>query len=157
MSSSPVFTWKAKEYEYDEKPAEWYWALGIITVGAIVASILFGNYLLAAVFASAAFAIGLQAAKEPREHTIHLSHKGLFIGNRHYSFEMMHSFSVLEYIDETKPPVLSIKTHSLFSPHLMIPLEGVDADAVYALLFAYVDSGDHKETLVDRLIEKLGM
>ncbi len=157
MPQHPAFAWQAQEYEFDDKSAEWFWALGVISVAAIVASILFGNYLLAAVFASAAFAIGLQAAKEPKEHFFQLSAEGLSIGNRLYPFDLMHSFSVFESIDESKPPVLSIKTNSLFSPHLMIPLEGVDADAVYAFLFAYIEEGEHEVTLVDHFVEWLGL
>ncbi|HQU08288.1 MAG: hypothetical protein B7X04_03650 [Parcubacteria group bacterium 21-54-25] len=157
MPRSPAFAWQAYEYAYDEKTAEWYWALGVIAVAAAIASALFGNYLLAAVIASGAVATGLQAAKEPREHFFQLSEQGLSIGNRLYPFDLMHSFSVFEYIDESIAPVLSIKTHSLLSPHLMIPLEGVDADAVYAFLFAYIEEGAHADTLVDRLIEQLGL
>lgn len=155
MSQQPRFSWQAQEYEFDDKSAEWYWALGIIATASIIASILFGNYLLAIVSASAAVALGLQATKEPHVHFFQLSEKGLSIGNRLYLFDLMHSFSVLEYIDNSKPPVLSIKTHSLLSPHLMIPLEDVDADAVYAFLFAYVDEGAHADTFVDHIIEWL--
>lgn len=155
MSQHPRFSWQAQEYEFDDKSAEWYWALGIIAVASIIASVLFGNYLLAVVCAAAAFALGLQAAKEPHTHFFQLSENGLSIGDRLYPFDLMHSFSVLEYIDGSKPPVLSIKTHSLLSPHLMIPLEGVDSDAVYAFLFAYVEEGAHKDTFVDHIIEWL--
>jgi len=157
MPQHPAFAWQAQEYEFDDKSAEWYWALGVISVAAIIASILFGSYLLAVVFVSAAFAIGLQAAKEPKEHFFQLSTEGLSIGNRLYPFDLMHSFSMFEYIDDSKAPMLSIKTNSLLSPHLMIPLEGVDADAVYAFLFVYIEEGEHKITPIDNFVEWLGL
>lgn len=153
MPQAPLFEWDAHEYEFDDKPSEWYWALAIISVGAIITSILFQNYLLAVVFVAAAFAIGIQAAKEPHEHHFTITHEGLHIDHRFYPFDLMHSFSVIEYLDEAEPLVLSIKTHSLLVPHLMIPLVDINPDAVYALFFAYVEEGDHPETLVDRIVE----
>ncbi|HEX8946628.1 MAG TPA: hypothetical protein VF829_00210 [Candidatus Paceibacterota bacterium] len=155
MSRAPRFEWNAKEHEFDDKPAEWYWGLGIVAASGVIASILFGNYLLALVLITAAFAIALQAAKEPRAHYIALSEDGLIIEHRLYPFDLMRSFSMLEYIDAAKPPVLSIKTHSLLAPHLMIPLDGVDADAVYAFMFAYVEEDEHRETFVDHLMRLL--
>jgi len=151
------FEWVAKEYEQDEKPFEWYWGLGIIAVTSIIACLLFENYLLAVVFFFATLTIGLQTAKEPKMHHIALSDRGLAIEHRLYPFEIMHSFSMFEYIDSSKPPVLSIKTNSLLSPHFLIPLDGVDADAVYAFLFAYIDEGAHEETLLDKAVEFLGL
>ncbi len=153
MTQEPLFDWRAREYEFDDKPSEWYWALAIIAIGAIITSILFKNYLLAVVFAAAGFAIGIQAAKEPHEHHFRLTKDGLYIDHRLYPFDLMHSFSVIEYFNETKPMALSIKTHSLLSPHLMIPLVDVNIDELYAFMFAYVEEGEHKEMFVDRLID----
>ncbi len=157
MSQKPRFEWDAQENELDEKPSEWYWGLGIVSVASIIACLLFGNYLLAVVFLAAAFSIGLQAAKKPSVHHIKLSEQGLQIEHRLYDFDTIHSFSMFEHIDESKPPVLSIKTKLLLSPHFLIPLDNVNADAVYAFLFAYVDEGYHKETLLDRIVESLGL
>ncbi len=155
MSNNHVFEWEGKEHEFDNKPQEWYWALGIIAAASITASIMFDNYLLALVLLTAAFAIGLQAAKEPSVHSFKLSEKGLMIDHRIYPFDLIHSFSVLEYIDETKAPSLSIKTKSLLAPHFLIPLNDVDADKVYAFLFAYIDEGEHEETFIDRFVDFL--
>ncbi|VAW32558.1 hypothetical protein MNBD_CPR01-357 [hydrothermal vent metagenome] len=155
MQHTPRFVWDAQEYEFDDKPAEWYWGLGVIATASIIASILFGNYLLAIVFLTATFTIGLQATKKPNTHHIILSEQGLAIGHRLYSFEIMHSFSMFEHIDKSKSPILSIKTNSLLTPHLLIPLDNVDADEVYAFLFAYIDEGLHQETLLDHIVEFL--
>ena len=51
----------------------------------------------------------------------------------------MVSFSVLEDVAGDLPPMLSIKNESWLSPHLVIPLAGVDADAIYAYFLEHVD------------------
>jgi hypothetical protein len=53
----------------------------------------------------------------------------------------MHSFAMLEHVEGTEPPLLSIKTHHWFTPHLVIPLQGVDPDLVYAYLLERVRGG----------------
>ena len=68
----------------------------------------------------------------------------------------MISFSVLEDIEDKLPPLLSIKNESWLSPHLMIPLEGVDADAVYMHFLRHVDEKEHQHTVADLVAAWLG-
>ena len=156
MPRAPLFEWEGREYEHNPRSADWYWALGIIAVACITASILIGNYLLALVVAAAAAAVALHAAKEPPLHRFRVVEHGLFIGEELHLFERMTSFCVFEHIDGEFPPILSIKTESWFSPHLEIPLNDVDADAVYAYFLAHVDEGAHKPTIADLVGAWLG-
>lgn len=66
------------------------------------------------------------------------------------------SFSVLEDVEEKLPPLLSIKTESWLSPHLVIPLEGVDADAVYAYFLGHVNEEEHRHAFTDLVAAWLG-
>jgi hypothetical protein len=68
----------------------------------------------------------------------------------------MISFSVFEDIEGTLPPLLSIKNETWLSPHLVIPLEGVDADAVYTYFLQHVDEGEHSHTFADLVAAWLG-
>lgn len=156
MPVAPLFAWEGREYEHNPKSADWYWALGIITVACAIASILFSNYLFAIVVIVAAAAIGLHAAKEPPLHNMLITERGLTIGHDLYPFEKMESFSVLEDIEGQYPPVLSIKNDSWLTPHLTVPLDGVDADLVYAYLLTRIDEGDHKHTFTGLVAAWLG-
>lgn len=156
MARTVFFTWEGQEYEHNPRTADWYWALGILGTAGIIAAILFGNILLAVLILVAALAIALHAAKHPPTHRFSLTEDGLIIGNDLHPFARMRSFSVLEDIEGAYPPVLSIKTESVFAPHLVIPLDGVDADGVYALLLQNVDEGEHPHTLPDLVAAWLG-
>ena len=156
MSQNVIAEWEGKEYEHNPKSADWYWVVGIAAVALAIASILFGNYLLALLIIFAAVAIALHAAKVPPVHRFRLVETGLMIGDDHHPFETMTSFSVLEDIAGELPPLLSLKTASWHSPHLMIPLEGVDADLVYAYLLHHVDESEHKHTINDLVAAWLG-
>ncbi|MDP2652151.1 MAG: hypothetical protein Q8O94_03375, partial [bacterium] len=130
MSRTVLLEWEGREYDHTPKSADWYWALGIIAAAIAVAAVLFSNYLFAFLIAAAAAAIALHAAKEPPLHRFRLVEQGLVIGEELHPFERMISFSVLEDIENELPPLLSIKNETWLSPHLVIPLVGVDADVV---------------------------
>ncbi len=153
MPRPPIFVWEGSDYTFAKKSADWYWVLGILAVGAIVASILFKNILLALVIFAAAMATALQAAKEPRMHRFQITEQGLMIGDRLYPYDTMLHFSVLEYPDQDLPPALSIKTRSLLSPHLLVPLSGVDPDAVYEYVSLHLEEDHHETSVIDRLVE----
>lgn len=156
MPRAALLEWEGREYDHNPKSADWYWALGIIAVATLIAAVLFGNYLLAVLVLVAAVALALHAAKQPPLHRFRLVEQGIVIGEELHSFEHMISFSVLEDIEGELPPVLSIKTKNWLSPHLVIPLQGVDADMVYAYFLQHVDEGEHRHTFTDLVAAWLG-
>src|SRR3989338_5644829 len=94
-----VFEWEGQEYEHNPKNADWYWAVGIVATAAVIASILFANYLLAVLIVTAAVTLGLHAAKHPPTHQFKITDEGLVIDNDLHPYEHMHSFAMLEYIE----------------------------------------------------------
>lgn len=155
MARTVVFQWEGREYEFGERGADWYWALGIIATAAAVASILFGNILLALVIAAGAAATALRTARHPRVHRFSVLEDGLAIDDTLYVYEDMLHFSVLEYLDPALPPALSIKTRHILSPHILIPIVGHDPIAIYSYLSQHVPEGNHEHSILDRFIEFL--
>lgn len=156
MAHTVLLEWEGREYDHTPKSADWYWVLGIIAASAAIASVLFGNYLFAFLILVAAATIALHAAKQPPLHRFKLVEKGLLIGEELHPFERMISFSVLEDIEGELPPLLSIKNETWASPHLVIPLADVDADAVYAYFLHHVDEDEHKHSFSDLVAAWLG-
>lgn len=154
--ASVLFEWEGIEYEHSPKSADWYWALGILATAAFIAAILFQNYLFAAVILAGTFAIVLHSLKRPPVHQFKLLEHGLQIGDELHGFDEMLSFSVVEDIEGGEPPLLSIKTRKWLSPHLIIPLSGVDPDGVYTYFLAHVEQGEHKPTFSDAVALWLG-
>ena len=156
MSNTSILEWEGREYDHNPKSTDWYWAVGIIATASAVASVLFGNYLLAVLIIIAAVAFALHASKQPPVHRFRLVEQGIMVGDDLHPFERMTSFSVLEDVNGELSPMLSIKTDSWLSPHLIIPLEGVDADAVCAFFLEHVDESEHRHTFVDLVASWLG-
>ena len=155
MNRAPLFEWVAPEYKTTEKSTDWYWALGILAVAIAVAAILFGNTLFGVLVIVGALAIGLVSKKEAKEHRFALTDEGIVVNRSMWPYESVISFSMVENMDESMPPFLSVKTTSILAPHLLIPVENVDADAVYEFLSGHLTEEDHKPTMGDHLIELL--
>ncbi len=156
MSREVIAEWEGREYDYNPKSADWYWAVGIIAIAGTIAAVLFSSYLIAVLIVVATIAVALHAAKEPTLHHFRLVEAGIMVGEDLHLFQRMTSFCVLEDTQGELPPILSIKTESWHSPHLLIPLEGVDEDMVYAYLLHHVDEEEHHHTFNDLVAAWLG-
>jgi hypothetical protein len=155
MARPPIFEWQGKEYSFEQKNADWYWALGIIAIAGIVACVLFNNILLALVVGAGAISIALHAAKHPRIHRFQITEEGIVIDANLYPYANMLHFSVLEYADPSWPPALSIKTKSLVTPHLLIPITTHDPMEVYEYISNHLEEGRHDESVIDRIVDLL--
>ncbi len=149
MVQGPIYEWSGEEYSFENRGSDWYWALGIISTAAILASILFSNILLALVIFAGAGAVALQAAKNSHTHRFAIYGNGIAIDDNLYLFENMQDFAVLEYLDETLPPALSLKTNHFLSPHLLIPITEHDPEEIYYYIEQHLPEGPHENSLVD--------
>jgi hypothetical protein len=139
MARTPLYEWYGTEYVFEEKGADWYWALGII--GLVVVA--------------AAAALGLTAAKHPRTHHFMIFDVGIGIDNSLYLYQDMVDFSVLEYLDAALPPALSIKTSRILAPHILIPIVDHDPIEIYEYISQHLPEGMHENSLFDRLTSLL--
>ena len=155
MARTVFFEWEAVGYVFEEKGADWYWALGIIAVAAAVASILFGNVILALLIVVAAGTLALTTLKRPQLHQFRITDLGVMIDENLYEYDRIVSFSVLEYLDPERPAALSIHTRYPLAPHLLIPITGHDPEQVYEFFAEHIEEGRHDESVVDRIIDFL--
>lgn len=150
MPDESIFSWEGHEYSFEEHGPDWYWALGIVALAIALVSILFGNVLLALVIITGAGAVGLQAAKHKRSHRFSIFDTGIAVDDTFYEYEGMRDFAILEFIDPSLPPALSIKTNHILAPHLLIPIHEYDPEDVYEYVNIHIPEGNHEETLLDR-------
>ncbi len=153
MARTVFYQWEGTEYAFEEKGADWYWALGVIAVAGVIASILFNNIILALVILAAGGTLALQAARGLGTHQFSITDSGVAVDQTFYPYEDMLHFCVLEYIDPTWPPSLSIKTKKILAPHLLIPIVGHDPVEIYEFFAERVEEGKHDESIIDRIID----
>ncbi len=155
MARAVFFEWDAEGYLFEEKSADWYWALGIIALAGAIASVLFGNVILALLILVAASVLALSSLKRPRVHRFRVTDDGVMVDDNLYAYDRILTFSVLEYLDPKRPPALSLRTTYPLAPHLLLPIEGHDPLDIYEFFAEHVEEGRHDESVVDRIIELL--
>ena len=153
MEDLPL-TWSTKERAARKRAPDWYWILGIIAAALAIASVLFGNILFAIVIITGAIALGFASAGSQNEYVVSLTTDGIALDNTLYPYENILSFCILEF--ENEPPVLSLRTKSIFTPQLSIPIIDVDPYDVYDILEFFVEEDLHEEGVFDRLVDFLG-
>lgn len=147
-------SWQTTERQSRSRTPDWYWVLGIFAVTLAIASIIFGNFLFAVVILTGALAIGFASVGSNTEYSVALTPRGVLIDTTLYPYENIISFCIFEY--ENEVPMLSLRTKSIFSPQLNIPITNADPYEVYDVLLSYIEEEIHEETLFDRVVDFLG-
>ena len=147
-----IFEWKAPEYEFREKSADWFWIVAIISSALITASIVFDNFLFAVIIFIAAFSLMLYGARKPKEIKISITEKGITIDDRFYDFSELKSFWIEKTEEKTK---LLLKTKSLVS---VIDVElREDEDKIRDFLRARLKEEEIEEPLSFTLARLIGL
>ena len=146
-------SWKALEHSYTKKSADWFWAVGIISVAIAVIGVIIGNLLLSVLILVGAFALVLQSVKIPQEMQYSVGERGIAVGNTLYPYGTLESFWVHDH-DETG--VLLIKSKKTFVPLISIPIEEVRPVDVRATLLEHPKEEEMNEPVAQQIMERLG-
>jgi hypothetical protein len=147
--------WSGYEHQHEERSADWYWALGIIATSAAITSILFGNFLFALLIIVAALTLGIISTKDPLIVEFKLSDKGIVIGETLFSYSDIRAFWVDINEDEEESTLL-IDTLKFMAPHLVIPIETIEAENIRDMLKTFVIEEELKEPISHKILELLG-
>lgn len=146
--------WKAPAYNFEEKHPDWFWAVGIVTAGIAIASIILGDILFAILVLCAGGALLLMSMKKSPIVIYRINESGVRIHNKLYPYSTLESFG---FPDEEVDHQLLLKSKKLFSPLIALPLpHDVNLDEVRAELLPYLPEDDHEEPATQKVMEYLG-
>lgn len=152
-------SWVAPEYEHIEHSADWFWALGIISLSLAVAFVIAGNALLSVIILLGVGSLLFYAKHPPKMMACELSKKGVRAGSTLYPWESLESFWVLDGHDGTKQihePKILITSKKSLMPHIVVPLSESSIEEVHQALAHMLSEVHQAEPLPDRLMRKLG-
>lgn len=148
-----IIEWETYEYEPRERSNNWYWLVGLVSVGLVIMAIVLKNFLLAILVLLGAFTLMLYAARKPRVVKVAVSRRGVQIHQNLFPFHSLRSFWVHD--DEVERKII-IRSEKLLMPHLHIPLaEEVDHEALRLFLLDFLPEEPHRPTIIDLLAEYL--
>lgn len=154
-----IISWVATEYEHREHSADWYWAIGIITVCLAIAFIIVGNMLLAIIILLGVGTLFFYSKHPPEVLEYKISRKGVRAGKVLYPWETLHSFWILEKDESAKDyhqPKLLLISKKTFMPHIIIPLNEFILDDVRHIVSHLLIEEPRVEPIIERISRKIG-
>jgi len=155
MKKSQPLHWQAYEYEPREQSGDWFWAVGIVTVGVAVTAIIFNNTLFAIVIILAGFSLSLYAARPPQIIDVVIDDIGVRIDKAFYPYLTLESFWVE---NQHGFPRILIKSQKLIMPYIVVPLdeEEHEPELVAKTLLRHLPEVFHSESVFEKILERLG-
>ncbi len=147
------FSWEAKEFQFQKKSADWYWALGIIAFSGAAAAFIFNNILFGILVILGSFVLAIYATMKPRNIKFEVSGRGVSVGNTLYPYQTLKSFWINDELDQ---PVLLIESKRALVPLIIIPINSVPPENVRSLLLEYMEEVEHELPIADKLLERIG-
>ena len=156
MKSPKKITWTAADHIKVERSTDWFWILGIVTIGAAMLAIYFNNILFAFLLGIGVFTIFIQSHSEPKDQNFEINRKGVAVGETLYPFSTLESFWVIDEDGWDRDRIL-IKSKKTLMPMIIVPLgEDNDPDEVREYLLEYLDEEHMEESFFEKVAILLG-
>ena len=153
-TSLPFIKWETLEYEYIPKSNNWFWSVGIITLGIMFASALLGNVLFAILVLIGGLAVIIYGARKPKKVSFSFDSRGLQIDKRLFPYENLRSFWI--HYDPPYKKLLTIEPKKIFMPTLIIPLGDTDPNAVREYLLKFLKEERREESFIQTISHLIG-
>ncbi len=118
-------SWQAYEHHHGEKSTDWFWTVGIITVGGIILSLFFQNFLFAIILALFTVNSFLMVKRKPQLLNFEIMRKGIRAEHVVYPHSLFESFWVDDGEHEDK---IILRSKKPLSPFMVIPVDSTVTD-----------------------------
>ncbi len=153
MCMQTHLAWDTSEYVYQQRSTDWFWGLGILAVGGVVLSIIFGNLLFGLVIAIGVVALSLHALRHPRPLHCEITERGVLIGTTLFPYATLQSFWIHE---DTDPQQLVLTSRKMAVPYITVQLETVTAEEVREILKRFLREVEVHRTFFDLTLNRFG-
>ena len=144
--------WNALPRKEQTHSPDWYWAVSIIAVAIIVASVILHNVLFAIFILVSTLVLFLHSFQKPKVERFELTVKGLHRGREFTPFSSLQSF----FVEEEPEPKLLLKSKQMLTPLLVIPLGSINPDTVREHVGQYLYEETLEEPFSRKFMEMLG-
>lgn len=148
-----LLSWEVDEYDHRHKSNDWYWALGLIILCIIVASIIYTNYLFAFLILLGGILLAYYAKRPPLRVEIFITKKGIETHDGFIPFEKITHF----YIPPGLENKMYLHTKGSLIQVQVVSLENVDHDKVRDILEPYLKEKEIEEPFVSVISKMLGL
>ncbi|MDB5254802.1 MAG: protein of unknown function with transrane region [Candidatus Nomurabacteria bacterium] len=145
--------WTTLEFEPQERHRDWNWYTGLVAVIAAILAFFYGDIFFGIFIIIAGTTVLIYAQRPPKTLDITVDDKGILV-----SGEMIEYASVKQFwLDETdKQDKLLLLVKGSFVPLIALPLQGVTAESVRAVIKPHAEEAELKESRTIKIFERLG-
>ncbi len=147
-------SWDAPEHHHVEKGNDWYLALGIVVIAAVVTAVLLGNVLFALLLLVAGITTAIAASKPPRVIPFAITVRGVRVGEELFPYSTLKSYHIEE--EDYRGPQLLVETNRKMIALLIIPLPADYIDEVEDILKERLPEKFLQEPLSMKILELFG-
>ena len=142
-----IMEWEAREYEYQPKSPDWYWAVGIIGFGFFFVALALKNFLFAILVVLGTFTLAMYGARRPKTARIAITARGIQVAKTLYPYDHLSYF----WVNYDPPHVreLYLVSKKFFVPHISIPLGGADPNEIREHLLKFLEEKEIEEPFRD--------
>jgi hypothetical protein len=146
--------WDAHEYEHKQRSQDWFWAVGIVSIAIAAAAVIFGNVIFGIFVLTAVFALALFINREPENVHVIVDERGITKDRIHYPYSTLRSF----WIDLDHPHnKILVSSEKIFMPLIIVPLgSDVNVEELHEALSRSLPEKYHSMPFVEQAIEYLG-
>jgi len=149
-----ILEWQSLEHNFNRKSNDWYWILGIITLGASVLSFYFNDFLFGAFIIIAGITIGTLSYKDTGTITVKITPKGIVSGRLLYPWMSIRSFWIED--DHMHGPRILFHPSSSFTPLIVVPInEEIDLNDVRDVLLEFLEEEFLEESFLHKWFDKI--
>ena len=146
-------SWTASEFIAHQKSFGWYLGLGLAAASlAVVVYILTRDKVSSVMIIIVACVFGVFALKKPRVLQYIVDDRGITIGQKHYSFSLFKSFSVVE---DGAAHSLILMPLQRFMPTISVYYSVGDEQKILVKIADFLPFEEHAQDFVDRIMRKI--
>lgn len=154
MKGETILEWQSPEHHFDKKSSDWYWILGIITVGSSFLSFYFGNFLFGIFIIIAGATVGMLSFKETKIVPVKITTVGIIFNRNLLAWSMYRSFWIEEEHVHGSRILMHPKNNYLPIVAITIP-EEIDLNELRDLLIEFLDEEPMQESILNKWLDKL--
>ncbi|HEX8182916.1 MAG TPA: hypothetical protein VF575_04940 [Candidatus Saccharimonadales bacterium] len=150
---SQAISWTAAEFAHHPKQMYWYVVLATIAAFAAILTYVISDIVTSIVVVVCAGLFGYMASRQPRDLNFALDSTGILVGTKHYPYAEFSTFSIFEDGDHCSIDFAPLKR---FAPVLTISYVREQEDEIMYVLNQHLPFSNHKRTMIDTLMHRIG-
>ncbi len=160
--------WQAAEYTHHDKTPDWYWWLGILTLGVAVFAMYTENTLFAFLIIIASFTLALYSSRHPDMIDYAATERGIRVKNKLYPYQSLEAFWIhdpnesvsghhtVKNEHDTGPGTrkLFLESNKPFAPLITIPLsDDISPAELRRFLLAHMSENEIQEPFSQKITD----